>query len=152
RVAVTAASGGLRLYEQTFMASAGSFPSVRGREVQAILYGYMGKNNVPILISPIGTFSDGSPEYCAVGVKSLAWSFPVLEWIPFRSFATRLAFAIQLQLGFGVELPTSVTVEYPVGRAAPNIPPIWSAFLRGTFDGRFFLGSKEDLGAAAIQQ
>jgi len=151
RVAVTAASGGLLMYEQTLMTGAGSFQIVLGREVQMIMYGYMGENNVPIVIAPIGTRADGTPEYGALAVKSLAWSFPVLEWIPFRSFATRLAFAIQLQRGFGVELPTSVTVKYPADRTAPNVPPIWNVFLRGTFDGRFFLGSKEDLGAAALQ-
>jgi hypothetical protein len=140
------------MYEQTFMTGAGSFQIVLGREVQAILYGYMGQNNVPLIVGPIGTLSDGTAQYGVMGVKSLAWSFPVLEWIPFRSFATRLAFATQLQLGFGVELPTSVSVEFPAGLPTPNVPPIWSVFLRATFDARFFLGSREDLGAAESAQ
>jgi len=150
RVAITAASGGLLMYEQTFLTGAGSFQIVLGREVQVTLFGFLGKDNVPLIVFPY-TNPDGSADAGVAGVKSVALGFPVLEWTPFRSFATRLAFAVQLQLGFGVELASSVEVLAPAGAAPPNVPPTWSVFLRGTFDGRFFLGSREDLGADVAQ-
>jgi len=67
------------------------------------------------------------------------------ELTPFRTFATQVAFSFQLQLGFGVELPTSVQVRYPTGREAPPVPATWSIFLRIQSDGRYFFGSREDL-------
>jgi hypothetical protein len=56
-----------------------------------------------------------------------------------------VTFSFHLQLGFGLELPTSVQVLYPSGHAPPEAPPVWSIFLRIGADGRYFFGSREDL-------
>ena len=149
-IAGGAAWGGLLGYEQSFMTGAGSFQIVLGREVQATLFGFMGQNNVPLIALPV-TVADGSSQPGAPGLKSVALTFPVPERTPFGSFATRLAFAVQLQLGFGVELPTSVQVLYPAGAIAPTAPPTWTVLLRGAFDGRYFLCSTETVGAAVLQ-
>jgi len=144
-VGVAAASGGLIPYERTFQTSAGSFQIVLGREVSGTLYGYLGPANLPLYIAPIGDNPDGTPQYGVISQRSLALGFPVLEWTPFREFATQLTFAASVQLGFGVEVPLTTDVVYPEG--APDIRPpnTWSVFLRGQFDGRYFLGSREDL-------
>jgi len=144
KVGVAAASGGYFPYERSFNTGAGVFQMVLGREVQGTLYGYLGDRTIPLIVAPIGEGSSG-PELGVVAVKTLALSFPVVEWTPFRTFATQVAFSFQLQLGFGVELPTSVQVRYPTGREAPPVPTTWSIFLRIQSDGRYFFGSREDL-------
>lgn len=145
-VGVAAASGGFFPYERTIRTGAGSFQIVVGREVQATLFGYLGPANQPLYIAPLRTLPDGTTEYGVVSQRSLALAFPVLEWTPFREFATQLTFSALVQLGFGVEFPLKTEVLYPEGAAAFDPPPVWNVFLRGQFDGRFFLGSREDLG------
>ncbi len=144
RVGVAAASGGLIPYERSFRTGAGIFQLVLGREVQATLYGYLGDSSIPLIVTPVAETPSG-PQYGVLALKSLALEFPVLEWTPFRTFATQIAFSLQFQLGFGVELPLSKQVLYPAGQTAPAVPPSWSVFLRLQSDGRYFFGSREDL-------
>jgi hypothetical protein len=141
KVAVEAASGGLIPYERSFNTGAGVFQVVAGREMRVALFGYM----TDLLgVLPAGTLPDGSSQYAVVQFKSVELSFPVLEWTPFRTFATQLMFAGQVQLGFSVGLPVSTEVLYP-----PGIPfstgSSWAVWIRGVFDGRYFFGSREDL-------
>jgi hypothetical protein len=144
-VGVAAASGGLLPYERAFLTSAGTFQFVLGREVAVTLYGYLGQSNVPLYIAPIGTRPDASPEYGVVSQKSMEIDLPVIEWTPFRAFATQLTFAACLQLGFGFEVPLSVEVVYPEGRPSVSVPIAWNVFLRIQFDARYFVGAREDL-------
>jgi len=143
-VGVDAASGGFIPYERSFNTGAGIFQVVLGREVQGTLYGYLGERTIPLVVTPIAG-DPASPQLGVVALKTLALAFPALEWTPFRTFATQVAFSFQLQLGFGVELPTSVQVRYPSGAAAPSVGPAWNIFLRIQSDGRYFVGSREDL-------
>jgi len=141
-VAVTAASGGLLPYEQSIRTGAGIFQIVFGREVQGTLYGYLGDRTLPLVIVPLD--SSGA-QYGVMALRSVALSFPVLEWTPFRTFATQVAFGLQLQLGFGLEIPLSRQMQYPAGAAAPDVSSSWNIFLRVQADGRYFFGSREDL-------
>jgi hypothetical protein len=143
KVGVEAASGGLIPYERSFSTSAGYFQVVAGREVRAILFGFTGDL---VGVVPAGTLPDGTSQYAVVDYKSVQLEFPVLEWTPFRTFATQLTFAAQIQLGFSVSLPVSTEVLYPVGTPF-STGPGWSVWLRGVFDGRYFFGSREDLQA-----
>jgi hypothetical protein len=144
-VGVATASGGLIPYERTMLTSFGTFQIIIGREVHATLFGVLGRPSVPLYIAPIGTKADGSPEYGVVAQKSIQFGFPVVEWTPFRAFATQVTFATAVQLGFGVELPFSTEVEYPADKPSPSAPASWGVFLRGEFDARYFLGAREDL-------
>ena len=144
-VGLAAASGGLIPYERTILTGAGTFQLVAGREVQGTFYGFLGSANLPLFIAPIGENADGTTRYGVVSQKSLALAFPIIEWTPFREFATQLTFAGCLQLGFGVEVPLETRVLYPEGVSSPDAPVAWSVFLRGQFDGRYFLGAREDL-------
>jgi len=143
-VGVAAASGGLIPYERTIQTSVGSFQIVAGREVQGTLFGYLGPANLPLYIAPINKNPDGTPVYGVVSERSLALAFPVVEWTPFRAFATQLTFTTAVQLGFGVEVPLKTEVVYPENAGPVSSPPSWTIFLRGQFDGRYFLGANED--------
>jgi hypothetical protein len=144
-VGVAAANGGLIPYERTLLTGAGSFQLILGREVQGTIYGVLGSAAQPLYIAPIGTKADGTAEYGVVSQKSIQFAFPVVEWVPFRAFATQLTFAAAVQLGFGVEVPLSTSVKYPADREPPSTPAAWNVFIRGEFDGRYFLGAREDL-------
>lgn len=145
-VGVAAASGGFIPYERSFRTGAGIFQIVAGREVQGTLYGYiLGGRSVPLVIVPIDNPNPGGPQYGVLALKSLSLGFPVVEWTPFRTFATQVAFGLQLQLGFGVEVPLSRQLEFPTGVPAPDVSTGWNVFLRVQADGRYFFGSREDL-------
>ena len=141
KVGVAAASGGLIPFEQSFSTGAGVFQIVAGREARVVLFGFMSDL---LGVVPGGTLPDGSNPYVVVQFKAVQLEFPVLEWTPFRTFATQLTFAAQLQLGFSVSLPVSTQVLYPAGSPFSSDPG-WSIWLRGVFDGRYFFGSREDL-------
>jgi hypothetical protein len=115
---------------------------VIGREIDMVLYGFLSD---VIILTPIGPPPDPTSDFGAAKLKSIALSFPVLEWTPFRTFATQLVFATVVQLGFGVEIPLTTPVVYPTGYGNASLTPSWNVFLRGQFDGRYFFGSRDDL-------
>jgi hypothetical protein len=141
-VGVAAASGGLIPYERSFGIGVGTLEVILGREVDSVLYGYL--SNVVILV-PVGPPPAPDSAFGAASLKSIALSFPVLEWTPFRTFATQLVFATVVQLGFGVEIPFPSQVVYPPGYGNVTPAASWNVYLRGQFDGRYFFGSREDL-------
>lgn len=141
-VAVAAASGGLIPYERSFRTAAGTFQIVAGREVAANFFGYI--SDVDEVVRS-GTDANGDPLLAVLDTRSVAFMFPLLEWTPFRSFATDLTLSVPVQLGFGVEVPLSAEVLATTGGGAVTIPTTYSVFLRLRFDARQFLGTREDL-------
>ena len=141
-VGVAAASGGLIPYERSFGIGVGWLQVIIGREIDAVLYGFL--SDVTILV-PIGPPPDPSADLGAAKLQSIALVFPVLEWTPVRTFATQLVFATVVQLGFGVEIPLTTPIVYPTGYGNASLSPSWNVFLRGQFDGRYFFGSRDDL-------
>ena len=142
RVGVAAGSGGLIPWQRSFGTPVGTFQLVLGREVEANLFGYMGMDE-PLIIVPATTTS--GPGYGVVAVKTVRLDFPVLEYTPFRTFATQLTFALSMQLGFGYEWTASQEVVYPAGATVGDLGSAWTVFLRFRFDGRYFMASREDL-------
>jgi hypothetical protein len=141
-VGVAAASGGLIPYERSFGIGVGWLQFVLGREVNAVLYGFLSD---VVILTPIGPPPDPTSDFGAAKLKSIALAFPVLEWTPFRTFATQLVFATVVQMGFGVEIPLTTPVVFPTGYGNASLSPSWNVFLRGQFDGRYFFGSRDDL-------
>jgi hypothetical protein len=141
-VGVAAASGGLIPYGRSFGIGMGWLQFVIGREIDMVLYGFLSD---VIILTPIGPPPDPTSDFGAAKLKSIALSFPVLEWTPFRTFATQLVFATVVQLGFGVEIPLTTPVVYPTGYGNASLTPSWNVYLRGQFDGRYFFGSRDDL-------
>ncbi len=141
KVAVEAASGGHWPYERSFVTGAGIFQFIAGREFRVVLMGLL--NDPPIAILPSGTLPDGTSQYAVVQYKEIQLQFPVMEWTPFRTFATQLTFATQVQLGFSVGL-VSTNILFPAGASFSTGAP-WQIWIRGIFDGRYFMSSREDL-------
>jgi hypothetical protein len=141
-VGVAAASGGLIPYQRSFGVGLGWLQVVIGREVDVVLYGFLSD---VLILTPIGPPPDPSSDLGVAKLKSVALVFPVLEWTPFRTFATQLVFATVVQLGFGVEIPLTTPITYPTGYGNASLSPTWNFFIRGQFDGRYFFGSRDDL-------
>jgi hypothetical protein len=141
-VGVAAASGGLIPYERSFGIGLGTLQFVVGRQVDTVFYGYL--SDVIVLV-PIGPQADPTSSLGAAQLRSIALSFPILEWTPFRTFATQLVFATVVQFGFGVEIPFKSPVVYPEGQGNASLTPSYNFYLRGQFDGRYFFGSRDDL-------
>ena len=143
-VGVAAASGGLIPYERSFGIGFGSLQIVVGREIDTVLYGYLSD---VVILTPVGPPPAPTSIYGAAKLRSIALNFPIVEWTPFRTFATQLVFATVVQLGFGVEIPFTSPVVYPAGYGNAVIGPSYSVFLRAQFDGCYFFGSRDDLAA-----
>jgi hypothetical protein len=143
-VGIAAASGGLIPYERGFNVGAGSLQVVVGRVVDATFYGYLSD---VIIFASIVPKPPATGDVGVAQLKSVQLNFPVLEWTPFRTFATQLVFSAPFQIGFGVELPISSPVVVPAGYPPASLEPSWSVFLRGSFEARYFFGSREDLTA-----
>ena len=144
KVGVEAASGGHWPYERSFATSAGIFQFIAGREFRVALFGYLWQE-APIAILQYGTAPDGTHQYATVQFREVQLQFPVVEWTPFRTFATQLTVATQIQLGFSYGL-VSTNVLYPQGAPFSSGAP-WQVWIRGIFDGRYFMGSREDFEA-----
>jgi len=140
KVAVEAASGGLIPYERSFVTGAGIFQFIAGREFRVALFGFL--SEPPVATVPYATLPDGTTQYAVVQLREVQLQFPIVEWTPFRTFATQLTFATYVQLGFSVGL-LSTNVVYPAGASVSSGTP-WGIWIRGFFDGRYFMGSRED--------
>jgi len=140
-VGVAAANGGLIPYERRFDIGLGTLQVVAGRTMDATFFGLLTSTSILVPITPIYQPTD---TVGIVELKSVQLNFPVLEWVPFKTFATQLVFSSPIQLGFGVELPMSSPVVAPPGYPPASLGPAWSVFVRATFEGRYFFGSRED--------
>lgn len=140
-VAIQAANGGLIPWQTSFQTRFGVLQLVLGRQVSATFYG---------LLSPVVAFApiraaDGTEGLGFARASSLSLSFPVLEWTPFRTFATQLTYSTPIHLGFRLEIPLSYQVLIPENAKALPGPINWGVFVRLQFDARYFFGTREDL-------
>jgi hypothetical protein len=141
RVALAAISGGLLPYERSVLTPAGVFQVIVGRELDLTFFGY---TSDVLEVLRLGTLPDGTGDYALAQVRSIRLSFPLVEWTPFRSFATNLTFGVPIQVGLGVEVPTSTRVVIPASGVSTTAPLTWTLFLRVQSDIQNFLGERED--------
>ena len=136
-VVFAAAGGGIVPIERKWETSIGSFQLMAGREVGVTLWGYTGHTNQFIY-----TPSANAAEAKIINYNSIELDFPVFEYVPPRVFATTLALAAEMQLGFNVEFPTSPT--FKDGGAPFSLGPSWNIYLRFRLDARKYFGGSSD--------
>jgi hypothetical protein len=136
-VVFAAAGGGILPVERKWETSIGSFQFMLGREVGFTLWGMTGHTN-QFLYTPTPNKSDVK----IINYDSLELDFPVLEYVPPRVFATTLALAAEMQLGFNVEFPLSPT--YNDNGAPFSLGPSWNVYLRFRLDARKYFGGSSD--------
>jgi hypothetical protein len=133
-MAVVAGNGGLIPWQAGIASVIGRFQFILGREVGASFYGY-GDTDDRMLIP---TEEVTQSNYTLIGLRSIKFDFPVLEYRPFRTFSLDQSTNLVLQFFAGLDVPTRVTVVAPPDAPEPNLKPIWEFGLRIAFDWRYY--------------
>ncbi len=136
-VVFAAAGGGLLPIEHKWETTLGSFQFMAGRELGFTLWGMTGHTNQFIY-----TPTANSADFKVINYNSLELDVPVFEYVPPRVFATSLALAAILQLGFNVEFPLNPT--FNDGGAPFSLGPSWNIYLRFRLDARKYFGASAD--------
>ena len=132
RMGVEAANGGLIPWQSRMFTSIGTFQFTLGREIGASFYGYVGAEDRFL----IPDYDQG--ELLLVEIRSIQFDFPILEYRPFRSFATDQTSSLVFKIYAGFDYPTSVSVVLPEGFRAPELRTVWFAGIRLSFDWRHY--------------
>ena len=91
----------------------------------------------------VATPADG--QTVLVDFRQLELDFPVFEYVPPRAFATTLALAAQVQLGFSVQLAPTAWLPQQNNAPYTGLGASWFVYLRLRLDARkYFGGSPED--------
>ena len=133
-MAVAAGNGGLIPWQAGIATSIGRFEFILGREIGASFYGY-GKTDDRVLVP--STASD-SLSHTLIGLRSISFDFPLVEYRPFRTFSLDQSTSLVFQLYGGLEIPTRVNVVAPPGATKPDLETIWFVGLRLAFDWRYY--------------
>jgi hypothetical protein len=131
RMAVTASNGGLIPWQLGMSTRIGRFQFVLGRELGVTFYGV---GSIDSLIAPPNA---GSP-LSIVDYKSTYYDLPILEYRPFRSFASNQSSSVMFQLFGGIDVPYGYSTVAPVGATPVKLSPTYSLGLRMVFDWRYY--------------
>jgi len=130
QMGIIAASGGLLGWQRTLNSGVGAFQFILGREAGVALFGY-GSHGIYGYTGSNGTVT----QYT---YRSWQLDLPIVEYRPFRSFATNQALTVALQLGFGVDFPNNAHLTNPPGAPGPDLGTSWIIYLRLAFDARYY--------------
>jgi hypothetical protein len=131
KMAVTAVNGGLIPWQSGIASPIGRFQFVLGREIGMNLFG-LGKTKDALFII------DKSGQSALVTYKSTQFDFPVLEYIPLRSFSQDQASTLKVQFSFGVDIPKVTEVLVPNAYNPLALTPIWNITARVLFNWRHY--------------
>jgi len=131
KMAVTAVNGGLIPWQSGIASPIGRFQFVLGREIGMSLYG-LGKTKDALFII------DKNGQSALVTYRSTQFDFPVLEYIPLRSFSQDQASTLKVQFSFGVDIPKVTEVLVPNAYNPLALTPIWNINARVLFNWRHY--------------
>ncbi len=137
-MAVQAGNGGLIPWQSGIATPIGRFQFVLGREVGVSLFGFIEQESSRF-------FFPTTNDVLIIGLKSIYFDFPVLEYRPFRTFSLDQSSGLVLQLNTGFDVPTGVDVieSFILGTPVDQIPQpelrtLWHVGLRLAFDWRYY--------------
>jgi hypothetical protein len=130
KMAIKAADGGAFGVERGVHTPIGRFQLMIGRELGVTFYGYLNGKDVML------NYDTATNKVVPIAFKSIDYDIPVVEYRPFRDFATRQASSLLFQIGFGIEVPKSVEVVAPGEGPAPHLGNLYSARVKVLFDWR----------------
>jgi hypothetical protein len=131
-MAVTAGNGGLLRWQSGWATPVGRFQLVLGRELGVAIYGLGGNDRV---IAPAAA-AGGAAR--VVSYRSIAFDVPVVEYRPYRAFASNQSSTVLFQLFFAADVPYSSEVVEPAGAPDVSLRTVWSFGLRLVFDWRYY--------------
>jgi len=132
-MAVRSANGGLIPWQAGLATPIGRFQFVLGREIGASFFGY-GDQQQRLVIPP----DDAGATYTLVGLRSIEFDFPIVEYRPFRRFSRDQSSSLLIQVSGGFEKPGQVSVVAPLGAPEPDLKTFWHAGFRLVFDWRSY--------------
>ncbi|MCW9066276.1 MAG: hypothetical protein OQJ78_08250, partial [Ignavibacteriaceae bacterium] len=137
-MAVTAVNGGLFGAEAGIETSFGRFQLVLGREIAVYFFGRTKEKDALFNISPD---QGGVPNLFILSYESTQFEFPILEYRPFRSFATDQSSSLLVQLYGGFDIPSNVEDRSSTDGNTNYTPPLktyWYFGMRLVFDWRHY--------------
>jgi len=134
QMATIAGNGGLIPWQAGIATSFGRFQFILGREVGVAFFGYVSNDRFLLPVSVEGVEGEG----VLANLRSVQMDFPVLEYMPFRSFSTDQSSSVVLQLYGSVDIPVGVTEIYPSGAPEPELHSVWEIGLRAAFRWRHY--------------
>jgi len=133
QMAVTAANGGLIPWQQGWATGIGRFQFVLGRELGVTWYGlFSGQDQLAAPSDP-----PGGPGR-VVNYKSVFFDLPILEYRPYRAFASNQSSTLMFQLFAGADVPYGESIESPAGAPPVSLRTVYSLGLRMVFDWRYY--------------
>jgi len=139
KMVVAAGNGGLIPWQSGLVTPIGRFQFVIGREIGVSVYG-LDKGRDAILVP---TNSDNSDDYALLSLYSVQLDFPVLEYRPFRTFASRTSADLVFQINAGMDIPFNSKVVYADNFYQPQLRTTWYVSLRMAFDWRYYFSGKK---------
>ena len=131
-MAVVAGNGGLIPWQSGLATGVGRFQFVLGRELGITFYGVTGDDRVIA-----SSASPGGPARL-IEYESLLFDMPIIEYRPYRSFASNQSTSLLFQLFAAADVPRSASVVSPAGAPVPDLRTVWSVGLRLVFDWRYY--------------
>lgn len=134
---VKAVNGGLVPWQAGIATSFGRFQFVLGREVSVFLFG---RSKVRDALFAIAPDINGNEALYILSYRSTQIEFPVLDYRPFRSFATNQSSSLLIQFYTGLDFPhniANITSELE-GDFKPKLNKIWYLGARLIFDWRHY--------------
>lgn len=129
KMAVTSVNGGAIPWQSGIITPVGRFQFVAGREIGVSFYA-TGENEMQIPSSTAGT--------TLVSYSSTKLDFPILEYVPFRTFSMDQTSSGKIQFYAGIDFPHNAAVILPTGAPLPELQPIWHLGMRLIFDWRHY--------------
>ncbi len=131
-MAVTASNGGLIPWQAGWATAIGRFQVVAGRELGVTYYGRIGEDRV----LAAGALPGDPPR--VIDLQSVNYDLPLIEYRPYRSFASNQSSTLLFQLFVGADVPGASPVVSPVGAPGVDLDTVYSVGLRLVFDWRHY--------------
>ena len=127
QMAAVAANGGLIPWQAGIATSIGRIQFILGREIGVSLYGFATPSRI---LLPYGDPDPNKAEGVLADLRSVQLEFPVIEYMPFRTFASNQSSSLVIQLYGSVDIPTSASNFFPPGEPELNLRNVWQVGLR----------------------
>jgi len=135
KMAAFAANGGLIPWQAGISTSFGRFQFILGREVNVQLFGLSDKD----VAFHEGTTPNNERGFVLASYKSTRIELPILEYRPFRTFASEQSSKLFIQLYGGIDMPYDLERIESLNVELKPLDNIWYVGLRVAFDWRYYL-------------
>lgn len=135
KMAAFAANGGLIPWQAGISTSIGRFQFIFGREISIQLFG---RSKIHDAFFQWAKTPNGDSKLAITNYRSTRIELPILEYRPFRDFATTQSSKIFIQFYGGVDIPHNAELSTPSDLVLPELNNVWFLGIRMAFDWRYY--------------